>query len=503
MGKVFARGNKLYLRIKGVDGAWQKIRTGLSAGEREAATKMLADLEGKVAAQCDELGNALAGRLTVNTYADRWLDKRKTVTVADDRTRLRLHVLPRIGAMLMADVKPRHLRDLVLELRDAGDLAPKTIRQITGLLHTMFKSAVIEEVIDANPVVFERGTLPKKADKDPTWRHEAIYTRGEIEAVISDVRILEDRRVLYALKSLAALRHGEAATLTWAQYDRVASPLGSLNLGKTKSGVPRRMPVHATLAKILGEWKLAGWKATYGRAPKADDLIVPTRRLAVRDANESQRQLIADLELLELRTKAGKRQHRRGHDMRRTFITLARSDGASKDILRWVTHGPSSTDMMDVYSTFDWSTLCAEVAKLKIDRREGKLIAMPIAAIAGDPYKPLVSDPHGARVPVLSQSRKTVAMGGLRAVKERPRRDSNVNSASLHDTQIEDSQHVAPIEVLPSDTGSGVIGTSFVPVSDPIGVALDQATDRWRGDRDVRALRRDLVRLLAELEDER
>lgn len=169
---------------------------------------------------------------SVTEYAKAWLAKRTNVTAADDRTRINLHVLPVIGPMRMDEVKPQHLRDLMLALRAGGKLAPRTIRQVSGLLHTMFKSAKIEELIVSNPVDYERGVLPKIVDKDPTWRHEAIYTRGEIETVISDERILPDRRVLYALKSLAALRHGEAAPLRWSQYDAKASPLGAINLGR-------------------------------------------------------------------------------------------------------------------------------------------------------------------------------------------------------------------------------------------------------------------------------
>lgn len=48
---VYTRGNKLYLRIKGTDGAWKKIATGFAddtAGQASAA-KMLADLERGVA----------------------------------------------------------------------------------------------------------------------------------------------------------------------------------------------------------------------------------------------------------------------------------------------------------------------------------------------------------------------------------------------------------------------------------------------------------------------
>jgi hypothetical protein len=39
--------------------------------------------------------------------------------------------------------------------------------------------------------------------------------------------------------------------------------------------------------------------------------------------------------------------------------------------------------MMDVYASFDWPTLCAEVTKLKLDVLERKMIALPIAAHAG------------------------------------------------------------------------------------------------------------------------
>jgi integrase len=178
------------------------------------AKKFLAERERKVAQLFATTG---AGPMTLQRYVLAWLDKRKTATVNDDRTWLERHVLPRIGDVLLTEVRPRHLRDLILELRAEGNLAPTTIRQISGLLHSMFKSAKIDELITDNPAVYERGVLPKKVDKDPAWRDEAIFTRVEAEQIISDPRMPADRRVLAALKLLAALRHGEAASLTWSQ----------------------------------------------------------------------------------------------------------------------------------------------------------------------------------------------------------------------------------------------------------------------------------------------
>ena len=204
---------------------------------------------------------------------------------------------------------------------------------------------------------------------------------GVVELVLQrlELRISRVRRVLYGLKSLAALRHGEAATLTWAQDDATLQPLGGIHLGKTKSGVPRSIPVHATLAKMLAEWKLSGWLATCGRLPKASDLAVPTRNMTARQGPEAQEALILDLEALGLRVRAGARQNRRGHDMRRTFITLAQVDGVRRNLLEAVTHGPRG-DIMSAYTTLPWPSLCDEISKLRISVREGTLVAFPTTA---------------------------------------------------------------------------------------------------------------------------
>ena len=78
----------------------------------------------------------------------------------------------------------------------------------------------------------------------------------------------------------------------------------------------------------------------------------------MRNAKDAQVALLRDLELLALRP-------RRGHDLRRTFITLAQVDGARRDLLEVVTHGPRG-DIVSIYTTFPWPALCAEVAKLNI-----------------------------------------------------------------------------------------------------------------------------------------
>jgi hypothetical protein len=71
-------------------------------------------------------------------------------------------------------------------------------------------------------------------------------------------------------------------------------------------------------------------------------------------------------------------RHRRFHDARRTFVSLARAGGAG-GLLRWVSHGPSKSEMQDVYTTPPWEALCREVLCIKAQLR-GEASLLPLAA---------------------------------------------------------------------------------------------------------------------------
>ena len=183
-----------------------------------------------------------------------------------------------------------------------------------------------------------------------------------------------------AIKGLAGTRHGEAAGLRWQNYFPEVKPLGKLVIARsynkdgTKTKVARLVPVHVALAQLLDDWRRSGWPSVYARSPGPEDLIVPR---SVDDpiggddgtddddddemwqADEANKLFLADLEALGMR-------RRRGHDLRRTFITLAQEDGARRDVLQVITHAPNPADVMSLYTSYPWSTLCAEVAKLQI-----------------------------------------------------------------------------------------------------------------------------------------
>jgi integrase len=314
-----------------------------------------------------ELHGAAAGpvpAVTFSTYAGLWLAQRRQlhlVSVEDDDTRLRLHVLPHCGEIVPAMIgewRPRHVRAIILLHRAAGKLSPRTVRHVYAALSNLFRCAVSDELIAATPCVLPRGVLPPSVDRDPEWRARAIFARPELEALLFDRRIDEDHRVLYGLKGLAALRHSEAAMLRWEQLE-AREPLGAILLGRTKAKRPRAVPIHPTLQWLLDRWRLAGWQQLIGRTPRPQNLVIPARRVQRKRLDTTaQHDFTKDLVRLGLR-------HRRGHDLRRTMITLARSDGARDEVLKAITHGPSPA-IQEQYTSWPWPVLCAELAKLAI-----------------------------------------------------------------------------------------------------------------------------------------
>lgn len=371
MGSLYRRGDSRFywLSYLDADNGRRLISSGLE--DEGQARKMLAGIERRVRAERE---GGHTGPLTVRLYSERWISARRANGVdsaSHDEARLR-HALPRLGPLLLKDVTAPNIRALMEHLK-AGKLAPRTQRHVYGVLRVMFSDALAEGLVSATPCTLRqrRGELPRKRDKDLAWRARAVFARAEVEQLLSDARIPERRRVLYGLLFLGGMRINEVTPRTWDDWDAAAEPLGKLTVGTsysrtrkavkegTKTGVVREVPVHPALASLLASWRLSGWRAEYGRQPQPGDYLVKRDATRMLDCVASLVEFHRDLDLLGLR-------RRRQHDARRTFISLALGDGASKDLLRRVTHGPPDGDVMDGYTTPPWASLCEQVGKLRI-----------------------------------------------------------------------------------------------------------------------------------------
>jgi len=377
-GSVFPRGKKLWLKVKAPQG-WKQVPTSFHVGQEKQAAALLVKVRDRILA--GEALDGSVGPVTVRRWAKRWLERRKELIEGEkaERRAIDLHVLGQIGDMDLVDVKPRHVASMVRDLIGEG-YAPRTVRNVYYIIKSMFRDAAVEGLIDASPCILGRAQLPQIVDADPEWRAGPQYTREELVALVSALAIPENERVANALLGLAALRVGEMGGLHFRNLSLDMKPLGrivvarSYNKRGTKTKVVRWMPIHPVLGQLLGEWQARGFEATMGRPPVPDDLVVPTPpepkgkgRFSppwrMRDKNYTRKYFLRDLRTLGI-------GHRRVHDLRRTFISLAREDGADKDMLRRGTHQPPK-DVMELYTTVEWKKLCEEVGKLRVTLPEG------------------------------------------------------------------------------------------------------------------------------------
>lgn len=395
MGSVFKRGDSRFWWIGFTDATGKRRNISTESDDHDVAKAFLRKIEERV--QAEKRLGLTAGPLTVKRYAEEtWLPAREArgvLTVYKDRSDL-AHAFPLIGSRRVEDVTRQDILAMVRALEAKRSptgkaMAPRSIRHVYSAVRMLFADAMSDGLLQASPCTLraKRGELPRKKDKDLRWRGTAVFSRGELEQLISDERIPQYRRVLWALLFLTGMRIGEAVARRWRDLDPEAEPLGRLVVDShydmrewverpgTKTGPARDVPIHPTLAPILAAWKLDGW-ATHRRGKEeSGDLIVPSPRGGFLHQASTLRMLHKDLGILGLRV-------RRQHDSRRTFVSLARGDGANGELLKWVTHGPPNEEVIDLYTTPPWPSLCAEVAKLRVQVRAGKVLRLPKVATA-------------------------------------------------------------------------------------------------------------------------
>lgn len=394
---------RLYLYPRGPKPTWyiggfptgKKQRSTGFAGQaaKTKAEKLLAVEQKTLDVQAAKDG--VLGPLTVERWAAMWLAALRAPgesLYTEYESLLDNHILPVIGRVELVDLTYEHIIKVLDAVRE---LAPRTRRNVYGKLKQMLRKAVPKH-IPVNPCLEVEAEhqkhLPPNEDHDPEWRAGAIFTRSELELILFDERIPEDRRVYYSLLFLLGTRLSEVSALKVTAYRPVPQvlPLGKMVIAfsfssarrvikRTKTKVTREVPVHGLLAGVLKEWLAPGGgrERLVAMAPGKDiDLIVPSREGGCRRRNSVYAAMQRDLTLVGLRP-------RRVHDTRRTFISLAMEAGGHKDLLKWVTHGrPKSGDAFDQYKEPSWGALCAEVGKLELARPAGDAGVVPMRKYA-------------------------------------------------------------------------------------------------------------------------
>lgn len=331
--------------------------------------------EGKWDPFAPEETPATPAEQTLAVFASAWIKTQRYESAPKDARALDNYLArSALGAMTVGDIRPKHIVAFLDWLAKqpsprGGVLATRTIRNVYDVTRRALDAAVVQELLPANPCAPVHNKLPAVEDKDPAARDGWFFNRAEVWTLLTDSRLLAERRVVYAIEFLTGCRPGELAVLRWRDWDRSQRPLTRLTItravksvsrteGRTKTGARKMVPVHPHLETVLTEWFTSGWQRFMERAPTPDDLIVPNKDGNTRNTNRANRDFKRDL----VRVKLPERHH---YCTRHTFISQAQDDGADGNVLQWATHAPPKT-AFNGYTRAQWSRLCAEVEKLKV-----------------------------------------------------------------------------------------------------------------------------------------
>ena len=361
-----ANGKFVYQISFMVDG---KQKQELAGSDRREAERLRARRVREVEEGTYCANGSKSDSVSLGVFAIEFFKERKTRTVGDEEACYRNHVAPRFARSSLADITARDVASWVQDLLDAGELSPKTIRNVHGVLSVMLQHARFEGLVADNVAkALPRGVLPGTSKKGAP-----PYSRDELAVMLGSPAVTADIRVLLGLMGLGGLRLGEACGRRWGDLDTKAEPLWCLHvhdqydrqpLKGARPGVDadRWVPVHPVLRDLLIDWYQEGFAALFGRQPTADDPISPwPRNMLPRTENQAAKAVDRAVIAAGVPRVPG----RRAHSLRRSFISLTRSDGAPKEVVEVITHNAGG-QTIDRYTWLGWESLCGAVRKLEM-----------------------------------------------------------------------------------------------------------------------------------------
>ena len=128
---------------------------------------------------------------------------------------LKLHILPPLANLRIADIAPLHIERLLQSRLDSGS-SPKTVRNLVGLLQSIFSLAVDNDLIPRSPVRDRHKPRVTRAEK-PVWTPE------QLKQIVDSVP--QVHRSLFQCAMLTGARLGELLGLQWKHIDIDAQTL--------------------------------------------------------------------------------------------------------------------------------------------------------------------------------------------------------------------------------------------------------------------------------------
>jgi len=314
-----------------------------------------------------------AASVPLADYATRWLRERALLRPRTSELYeglLRLHILPTLGPVVLADLKPPMIRTWHAGLLSGPRPGATTAAKSYRLLRTILATAVDDDVLEKNPCRI-RGAGVEHSKERPIATIEQVYALADA--------IDPMYRVLVLTATFTSLRLGELRALTRKHLNllhatvHVAGQLeelkdGSLVLAppKTAAGV-RTISIPAALIPELEE-QLACWAG-----PGLDGFLFPgTKEQPFRRGSLYTAWRHA--------TKAVGVDELHFHDLRHTGATLAATTGATtRELMARMDHASPRAALIYQHATQERDQAIAQALNEAIARAAPQNSARVIA----------------------------------------------------------------------------------------------------------------------------
>jgi integrase len=211
-------------RVKSVD-AREQLAKGIDPGAKRKADKA-AKLQ-----ESDNKKRVDAGLPVVGSFADtanQWLDylskhpSKRTgkviapLTLEKKAARIKNYVLPTLGGMLLKEIKPSNIWDVIKPLIDKKQI--ETAHRVFAEIVAIFNHAIIEEITDYNPALPVAARVPA-----PDVKHRAALTDpNQVAQLLRDISNYQGTFVVqcaFRLSPYLFQRPGEIRQMLWSDVD--------------------------------------------------------------------------------------------------------------------------------------------------------------------------------------------------------------------------------------------------------------------------------------------